>query len=242
MQHSNTHPFVIYRLSRNALILLSWYMSMAKDHPLYNYIQYASNQLACASTIMVAGLIMKSKLVATCGFMLLVFILFFFRNTPVCIDKGFAVSPSQSKVTSITPYIDPNGQQLNGKHTCIKTYLSPLDKHFLVGPVEGTIVDIRDYKQPDDLESVRLSILDINGLTHHYDQIVKKPGNWGYITGILIDKRVIIDKQIGDTIKKGERYGIIRFGSMMRYYIPSKYTVIANKGDKLRQGTRLTAE
>lgn len=216
-------------------------MQLTKDHPFYNYARYASRQLAYAVALVVLGMLLDSTPAVVLGIVLLGFILFFFRNTPVVVEPGLAVSPSQSTVTQITHNVDPDGKHHVGTYHCIQTYLSPLDKHFLVGPVDGVVTEVKDHRQSDDLESIRLSIRDTNGLTHHFDQIVKKPGNWGYITGILVNKRVIVNKQKGDTIQKGERYGIIRFGSMMRYYIPTQYSLVIHKGDKLAHGSRLTS-
>lgn len=205
-----------------------------------NYINYASTQLIIAILIIFTGIIHDLSFLTLFGISLLIFILYFFRDGNPVITYHHVVSPSQSTVTNIRYNIDPDDEAKLGDYVCIETYLSPLDKHFLVIPVSGTIIDIENNKKDRDLENVRITIKDKHNDLFFFDQIVEEIGNWGWLSAIFINKRVIIDKQIDDEVEKGDKYGIIRFGSKMRYYLPSKYKLSIKIGDKLNQGDGLT--
>ena len=55
------------------------------------------------------------------------------------------------------------------------------------------------------------------------------------IAGILA-RRVVSWKNLGDTVKKGELYGMIKFGSCTEIYIPGDVDICVREGDVLRGG------
>ena len=64
----------------------------------------------------------------------------------------------------------------------------------------------------------------------YLDQIVCKPLHWGWMPSLLYD-RCVSFVNIGQHLKQGERYGLIRFGSNMEYGLPLNYKInnVVNK-------------
>jgi phosphatidylserine decarboxylase len=212
---------------------------MNKDNILYNYINYSLEIIILSIIFISIALYFKNKYLICISGTFLFFILFFFRNFPVYkyskndnININGIISPSSSKIIMIKE---------KKTHNFIKTYLSPLDEHILVSPINGKILNIESNPTKNDAERMRITLQDDNGNIMHFDQIVSIFGRWGWMTKVLIDKRVIISSKIGDTLKQGERYGIIRFGSNMEYFLPKEYQIKARIGEKCELGESVIA-
>ena len=60
------------------------------------------------------------------------------------------------------------------------------------------------------------------------------------ITGTLV-REIVCYVHPGDQVSRGERIGMIRFGSRVEVSIPSGYSLLVNKGDKVRAGETVVA-
>ena len=161
----------------------------------------------------------------------LLFMAFFFRNNTGIISKNkdYFISPCMSQVKRI--YKENNKQ-------IIYTYLSPLDKHFMIAPVDCTIIDIKsDPIYATDAERTRVTFKDANGKIFSLDQIVSKLGRGAWLLKFLYKSRCVVLNKVGDKLKQGERYGLIRFGSNMQYNLPRSYKILCNPNKKTPMGT-----
>jgi phosphatidylserine decarboxylase len=61
------------------------------------------------------------------------------------------------------------------------------------------------------------------------------------ITG-AIARRIVAWSQVGDVLKKGERFGMIRFGSRTEIYLPLKSEIVVKVGDKVKGGETVIAK
>ena len=52
----------------------------------------------------------------------------------------------------------------------------------------------------------------------------------------FIARRIVFDKNIGDQVEKGERLGMIKFGSRVDIYLPLDYEVSVQIGEKVKGG------
>jgi|TARA_Y100000389_G_C17422138_1_gene497353 phosphatidylserine decarboxylase len=155
-------------------------------------------------------------------FLILIFvILFFFRNNLNILSKNVneILSPSSSKVISI--------KEKQGI-TNIFTYLSPLDRHFAIAPVDCTIKSITKPLKDIDAERVKITCLDNNKDKFAVDLIVAKPMQGigifgGWVPKLFYKTRIVPLCKVGDKLKRGDRYGLIRFGSNMEYFFPSSW-------------------
>lgn len=162
-------------------------------------------------------------------FLTLIFvILFFFRNNLNINAKSVndILSPSSSKIISVKEKKDI---------TNIFTYLSPLDRHFAVAPVNCTVKNITKPVKDIDAERVKISCEDENKDKFSIDLIVAKPMKGigvfgGWLPKLFYKKRIVPLCKIGDKLKRGERYGLIRFGSNMEYFFPSSWKLNLKEG------------
>lgn len=196
-----------------------------KNNPFYNYITYSKELIFFVLTIYLISLIFNLERLQNISILLFLFILFFFRNTPITYDKNDnnIIASSSGKVEEI--------EELNNYYK-IKIYLSPFDPHFIIAPTSSKIINILDLSKNNE-ERIRLE-LDNNILL---DYVVLN----NQLTNVFIDKRVILKLNIGDLVKQGERIGMIRFGSQMTYYIPKKYKIQIKINQYINVGSNIIA-
>ena len=59
---------------------------------------------------------------------------------------------------------------------------------------------------------------------------------WAVQIAGLIARRIVCWVNVGTSLKKGERFGLIRFGSRVDVYLPEDSKISVNLGDKVRAG------
>ena len=202
-----------------------------KSHPLYLYTYVKELFIIAFIVIFIAYKYQYKKIMyAAIGFVLVV--LGFFRNNLGPIEKNahLFLSPSSSKIVKI---------RLTDLFTVVSTYLSPLDNHFMIAPCDCLVIDkIYKPQRKYDSECMRHVMKTSAGEKFYLDQIVSKPLHWGWIPSLLYDRCVSFVK-VGDRLKQGERFGLIRFGSNMEYGLPLSYGLNHTVGDKVKMGEPL---
>jgi len=158
------------------------------------------------------------------------FFLFFFRDPEREIPPEGIVSPADGVVRFIED---------DGKNTRIGVFMNIHDVHVNRAPISGRVVDIRhvfgSYIPAFKKDSER------NERT--YMTIESPIGNVEVvqIAGALV-RRIVTYVNEGDFVKKGERIGMIRFGSRVDVILPSdRVKVIAEKGDRVKAGESVIA-
>lgn len=198
---------------------------------LFNLI-YASRILTALIVILI--IFYKRKYVRYLLFILIGIVIFFFRNNldDIDEDRRSIVSPSSSKVEKI--------KELEDKIYYL-TYLSPLDRHFIIAPVDCRIIEISKGLRKGDAERVKVVCVDNYGKEFELHLIVKKPmagigvfGGW--VPKLFYKNRIVMHSKVGDEISKGERLGLIRFGSNMEYIFPKSYYMSLELGDHYNVG------
>ncbi len=200
-----------------------------KESLFHNY-YYAKELLILGLLLIGIGL----RTLKVVGIAIITIVLFFFRNN-LKLDKnnkGDIISPSSSEVMGI---------KSEGGKNKISTYLSPLDRHFMVAPVDCRVKKIEKKLEKGDAERVTVYFEDMNGKSFSLSQIVKKlfhgPGLLGsWVLKLMYDNRIVCFCKEGDKLKKGERWGLIRFGSAMEYTVPKSYKINMKVGEKYSLG------
>jgi len=200
---------------------------MVRDGYYYGFVMLAS-------AVLVAWL--TSPLWALVPVGLAVFFLWFFRDPERVIpaDAGAVVSPADGKVTDVTT-ITVNGE----KRKRISIFLSVFDVHVNRSPVSGVIRGAHyqagkflNAMNPACAESNEQNTITIEQEGHTL--IVKQ------IAGILA-RRIVFSKKIGDTVKRGERIGLIKFGSRTDVLLESSAEVQVKVGDRVKGGRTIVA-
>jgi phosphatidylserine decarboxylase len=171
--------------------------------------------------------------------LLALFTLWFFRDPAPTLpaDARSVVAPGQGKVISISEVDEPTF--LGDRARRITIFLSVFDVHVQRAPVSG-IVEHRVYTPGKYLVAWKekasagneQSSLGIS--TRHGPVLVRQ------IAG-LIARRIITDPSEGDAVVRGNRLGIIRFGSRVDLFLPLDWEVISSVGDRVRVGSSVLA-
>ena len=148
------------------------------------------------------------------------------------------VSPADGKVIAIEEIDEP--EFLGGPVQRISIFLSVFNVHVNRVPVEG-VVNLYRYQRgrfhvaslPEASVENEQSVI---GVTSPWGKVLFKQ-----IAG-LIARRIVCDLQVGHRVQRGERFGIIKFGSRMEIYLPREVEVKVRLRDKVRAGESILGE
>ena len=167
---------------------------------------------------------------------LALFVCYFFRNPNRVIpsDPDAVVSPADGKVVIIVD--EPMGTR-PGKR--ISIFLSVFNVHVNRAPVAGRVTKVEyrpgkfygAYRSRASMENEQ-NVIAIE--TPAGEMVFKQ------ISG-AIARRVISWKSPGDVVSKGERFGIIRFGSRVDVWLPADAEIVVALGDKVAGGSSILA-
>lgn len=162
------------------------------------------------------------------------FVAFFFRNperdTPT--DELSLVSPADGVVMDVERVFED--QFLNGESIRVRIFLSIFNVHVNRSPMVGKVV-FRSYRQGKMLPAFKSHASELNeknyvGIQNKELQILVTQ-----ITG-FIARRIVCWVNMGDTVAKGERFGLIKFGSCTEIFVPTNVEIMVSPGDKVCGG------
>lgn len=196
--------------------------------------------IGIAVLIAVVFALLKLSVMAAVFFVIAAFVLFFFRDPERIIPSGsgLVVSPADGRVIDVA---EDNRDSLDGKDVRrISIFMSILNVHVNRIPITGQVRQI-SYQPgsfwPADrkralLENERNALL-ILGEDEMELTVVQVAG--------IIARRISCWVKVGDNVKIGERFGLIRFGSRLDVYVPKNVSVLVKKGDRTRAGQTVLA-
>jgi len=196
-------------------------------------IYYALGMAVVAAAI---GWLTHSLAFAALPILLGVFFLWFFRDPERAIPTGndLIVSPADGKVT------DVSSTQLNGAPcTRISIFLNVFDVHVNRSPITG-VIKSAVYKKgqfgnamasasADDNEQ-NIVTMEGDGMTVVFKQIAG-----------LLARRIVFTKQVGDSVRRGERVGLIKFGSRTDVLLDPSAEIAVKIGDNVKGGSSIVA-
>jgi phosphatidylserine decarboxylase len=169
--------------------------------------------------------------------LLALFFLWFFRDPERTIpqEAGAVVSPGDGKVTDVSTFRSGAGEQ-----TRISIFLSVFDVHVNRSPMAGVIRDIR-YQKGKFLDARTANCADLNE-----QNIVTMEGDGGervvfkQIAGLLA-RRIVFHPKVGDRLERGQRVGLIKFGSRVDVVLDASSQVNVKVGDRVKGGATVVA-
>jgi phosphatidylserine decarboxylase len=173
------------------------------------------------------------NVLAVLGFLITGFIAFFFRNPQrnIPADERAVLAPADGLVIFLGNALEDHLQE---EMTKISIFMSVFNVHVNRAPVSGSVVesfykkgkflDVRDAKATFENEQAGLVVE-----TGSMKMVVVQ------VAG-LIARRIVCYPKKGDTLKRGDRYGLIRFGSRLDVYLPKSCVVRVALGDKTVAG------
>jgi phosphatidylserine decarboxylase len=163
------------------------------------------------------------------AWLLAAFCLWFFRDPERVVPDaaGAIVSPGDGKVTDIAVVRADGGERLR-----ISIFLNVFNVHVNRSPIGGVIRNVR-YQKGKFLNAMRPNCADENE-----QNVVTVEGEgqtvvFKQIAG-LIARRIVFDKKVGETVARGERVGLIKFGSRVDVLMAPDVKLAVKVGDHVK--------
>jgi phosphatidylserine decarboxylase len=173
---------------------------------------------------------------ATVPLALAMFFLWFFRDPERIIPDaaGAVVSPGDGKVTDAS-IVSVNGE----KQARISIFLSVFDVHVNRSPVAGVVREVR-YQRGKFLNAMNQTSADQNE-----QNIVRVEGDgqvvvFKQVAGLLA-RRIVFRPKVGDRLERGQRVGLIKFGSRVDVLFDAAGVLQVKVGDRVRGGESILA-
>jgi len=168
-------------------------------------------------------------------------VLLFFRDPRRAYDgpPGTVVAPADGKVTEIRAVED--AEIGPGRYHRVVTFLSVFDVHVQRCPVDGEIVR-SELRRGLKLAAFRP---DVGEKNEAHTNVFVRPG--GDRVGVrqlagLLARRVVSYVGAGESRRRGDRLGVIKFGSRVDLFVPESYRLLVRVGDRVRNGETPMAE
>ena len=196
----------------------------------------------------VIGLLALTTLVFACldwwlpalaALILLWFAVHFFRDPERVIPhgEGLAVSPADGRIIRIADRDDPFTGE---KRVCVSIFMNVFNVHVNRSPVAGQVTDVTYTpgafvnaswdKASTDNERCAWQVRDADGAAWTFVQIAG-----------LVARRIVARAETGDALARGERFGLIRFGSRVDLYLPEGYDPAVGIGQTVFAGQTVVA-
>ena len=169
-----------------------------------------------------------------------VFALFFFRNPRrnCSISPGTACAPADGKVIKVCPA--PSEMVRRGLPKQISIFMSVFNVHVNRAAIDGELTEysynkgrkFSAFKDKASLENEQnLSVWDGPSGRIALKQIAE-----------LVARRIVFDHIPGDAVLRGDRIGLIRYGSRVDVFLPDDATILVEEGDRVRAGESAIAK
>jgi phosphatidylserine decarboxylase len=165
------------------------------------------------------------------------FIFYFFRDPQRTIpsDPAFVVSPADGHVVEI---VEEALDSHPGRR--ISIFLSIWDVHVQRAPVPGRIASVV-YKPGKFYAALRKAASAENEQNVITLETPSGPLVFKQIAG-AIARRVLCWKAVGETVARGDRVGMIRFGSRVDIWMPTEAEIVVRRGQKVKGGESVLAK
>jgi phosphatidylserine decarboxylase len=169
--------------------------------------------------------------------LLAVFFLWFFRDPERAIPQGegLVVSPADGKVTEVLRVTTPEGETLR-----LSIFLNVFNVHVNRSPIGGALREVR-YQKGEFLNAMNPASAEKNE-----QNLAVVEADEGYsvafkqIAGLLA-RRIVFKPATGARLQRGERVGLIKFGSRVDVLLPGNAELRVKKGDHVKGGSSILA-
>jgi phosphatidylserine decarboxylase len=156
------------------------------------------------------------------------FCLYFFRDPERAIPTGdVVVSAADGKVLAV--------RAESGERTRVSVFMNVFDVHVNRAPIGGRITEV-SYKKGRFLVASKE-----RASTENEQNLVVVEGGgsrvaFKQIAG-LIARRIVCYKKAGDAVERGERVGLIKFGSRVDVWLGPEWSVEVREGERVKAGS-----
>ena len=162
------------------------------------------------------------------------FFLFFFRDPDRQVpgDPNLVVSPADGRVMIVGEPIGPGAPP--GEWQQVSIFLSPMDVHVNRAPVDGRVIRV-EYHAGKFLPAYREDAGTHNVWTEVWFDHAGTIVVCRQIVGILA-RRIVTRLTVGQQVIRGERFGIMKFGSRIDLFVPRSAQLLVKVGDHVVGG------
>jgi phosphatidylserine decarboxylase len=167
------------------------------------------------------------------------FMVFFFRDPDRIIPggEGLFISPADGKVILIRDVHEKD--YLNSETKEISIFMSPLNVHVNRAPCDGRASVVK-YSPGKFMAAYK-----DNASVKNENIVMVLDGEKGRVlvrqVAGFVARRAVCRARVGDVLKRGERYGIIKFSSRLDVYLPKDAQINVRLGDKVKAGETVIA-
>jgi phosphatidylserine decarboxylase len=168
------------------------------------------------------------------------FVVQFFRDPPRAIPGGEStvVSPADGRIVAVEQVADP---YLHRPATKVSVFMNVFNVHSNRSPVDGEVQQSW-YNRGAFVNAA----LDKASLENERSALWLRSDTGADVTCVqiagLIARRILCYAKAGDRLRRGDRFGFIRFGSRVDVYLPEGARVRVALGEKVRAGSTILAE
>ncbi|MDO9287852.1 MAG: phosphatidylserine decarboxylase family protein [Thermodesulfovibrionales bacterium] len=182
----------------------------------------------------IAALLIGNWRIALLPFIVTLFMLYFFRDperkTPE--GEGIFTAPADGKIILIRDIFESEHLKKDSKQ--ISIFMSPLNVHVNRSPYNGKVKEVKHnkgrflaaYKDDASLKNENIEMV----LETKYGDILVRQ-----VAG-FIARRAVCRVKVGDSLNRGQRYGIIKFSSRLDVYLPKETPIKVKSGDRVKAG------
>lgn len=185
-----------------------------------------------------------SEMLGWIGVILTAWCVYFFRDPPrvTPMREGIIVSPGDGVVQKIVKCVPPAELELGSEErTRISIFLNVFNVHVNRIPIDGSITKLHYHegqffnasldKASEENERQLIKITTADGISLGVVQIAG-----------LVARRIICDLKDGQSVRAGERFGLIRFGSRVDVYLPAEASPLVIVGQTAVGGETILAD
>jgi phosphatidylserine decarboxylase len=193
------------------------------------------------STLGVPWTVLLSPLVVS-WVLFTLFTLYFFRDPEARVPEGpnLIVAPAHGTADVIDETTE--AEVMGGPCRRISIFLSVFDVHVQNAPVAGTVTFFR-HKPGRYLNAMRSECVADNENVLIGLEPKERPGaklGVRLVAGVIA-RRIVPWVALGDAVARGQRLGLIQFGSRVELYLPLSARLRAKRGDKVVGGETIVA-
>lgn len=196
--------------------------------------------LAIAIAIAFGLSLTSLKWLAALAWVAVLFILQFFRDPPRNIPQqpNAVLSPADGRVVSVgqtrDPYLDRDALK-------ISVFMNVFNAHSNRSPVDGAVENTWYHEGTFVNASLDKASIDNERNALHLRTSAGADITCVQVAG-LVARRILCYVRTGERLKRGQRYGFIRFGSRLDVYLPPNATPRASIGDRVYATESIIAE
>lgn len=172
--------------------------------------------------------------------LLIIFTLNFFRDperkSPQRDD--IVVSPADGKVLFVKDIVD--NKFLNDKAKMISVFMSPLNVHVNRIPINGTVESVV-YHKGEYIAAFEDKASEVNERSEIVIASMHGKVLFTQVAG-FVARRIVYELNTGDSVKMGERFGMIKFGSRVDVIVPFDWIPKVKKDDIVFAGESILFE